>query len=139
MYSNAIIKHSVGFAGKFHVFLYKGSYQLCIIRNLDQDFKTNTCVIFTYLLYNLTFLFLRTTCIWTVFWKFLLHVKLGFKTKSEVIQINLNDWPKYILSFSKIYMRMSGIYYVVSQTIPAIGTGLVLICVSFLVVCFRYR
>lgn len=63
MYSNAIIKHSVEFAGKFHVFLYKGSYQLSIIRNLDQDFQTNTCVIFTYLLYNLTFLFLRTTCI----------------------------------------------------------------------------
>uniref|UniRef100_K1RCU2 Uncharacterized protein n=1 Tax=Magallana gigas TaxID=29159 RepID=K1RCU2_MAGGI len=34
---------------------------------------------------------------------------------------------------------MSGIYYVVSQTIPAIGTGLVLICVIVLVVCFRYR
>lgn len=47
MYSNAIIKHSIEFAGKIHVFLYKGSYQLCIVRNLDEKFKTNTCAIFT--------------------------------------------------------------------------------------------
>lgn len=30
-------------------------------------------------------------------------------------------------------------YFAVSQTIPAVGAGIVLICVIVLVVCFRYR